>query len=184
MLFAALLVFFQIRHLLNAGDPLAKSSSHVEQGLFAMTSLAFAFVLTRLDLARANPVFRVASLAFGVISAAFVAFGAVPLALLAVFCLELALLPATNAISRRYEAEADWVALEATRDPAAARRLTVRLARASLADPDPPAWAYVLRRTHPTAMQRLAMTLAWEEETRAGAARLSALRRPASRGGS
>lgn len=108
---------------------------------------------------------------------------AVPLALLAVFCLELVLLPATNAVSRRYEAEADWVALEATRNPAAARRLTVRLARASLADPDPPAWAYVLRRTHPTAMQRLAMTLAWEE-TRAGAARLSALRKPASPGGS
>jgi uncharacterized membrane protein len=75
VLFAALLVFFQIRHLLNAGDPLAKSSSHVEQGLFVMTSLAFAFVLTRLGLAHANPVFRVASLAFGVISAAFVAFG-------------------------------------------------------------------------------------------------------------
>jgi STE24 endopeptidase len=109
---------------------------------------------------------------------------AVPLALLAVFCLELALLPATNAVSRRYEAEADWVALEATRDPAAARGLTVRLARASLADPDPPAWAYVLRRTHPTAMQRLAMTLAWAE-ARAGAnVRLSALRKSASPGGS
>jgi uncharacterized membrane protein len=75
VLFTALLAFFQIRHLLNAGDPLAKSSSHVEQGFFAMTSLGFAFVLTRLDLARANPVFYVASLAFGVISAAFAAFG-------------------------------------------------------------------------------------------------------------
>jgi STE24 endopeptidase len=109
---------------------------------------------------------------------------AVPLALLAVFCLKLALLPATNAVSRRYEAEADWVALEATRDPAAARGLTLRLARASLADPDPPAWAYVLRRTHPTAIQRLAMTLAWAE-ARAGAdVRLSALRKSGSRGGS
>jgi STE24 endopeptidase len=88
---------------------------------------------------------------------------AVPLALLTVFCLELLLLPATNAVSRRYEAEADWVALEATRDAPAARRLTLRLVRASLADPDPPTWAYVLRRTHPTAVQRLAMTLAWEE---------------------
>jgi STE24 endopeptidase len=87
---------------------------------------------------------------------------AVPVALLAVFCVELALLPATNTVSRRYEAEADWVALEATRDPAASRALTLRLARASLADPDPPEWAYVLRRTHPTTMQRIAMTLAWE----------------------
>jgi STE24 endopeptidase len=87
---------------------------------------------------------------------------AVPVALLAVFCVELALLPATNTVSRRYEAEADWVALEATRDPVASRALTLRLVRASLADPDPPGWAYVLRRTHPTTMQRIAMTLAWE----------------------
>jgi STE24 endopeptidase len=90
---------------------------------------------------------------------------AVPVALLAVFCLELVLLPGTNAVTRRYEAEADWVALEATRDPAASRALTLRLARASLADPDPPTWAYVLRRTHPTAMERIAMAQAWETRT-------------------
>jgi STE24 endopeptidase len=87
---------------------------------------------------------------------------AVPVALLAVLCLELALLPATNAVSRRYEAEADWEALEATGDPASSQTLTLRLTRASLADPDPPPWAYVLRRTHPTAMQRIAMAKAWE----------------------
>jgi STE24 endopeptidase len=87
---------------------------------------------------------------------------AVPVALLVVFALELLLLPATNVVSRRYEAEADWVALEATRDPASSRALTLRLARASLADPDPPAWAYVLRRTHPTVVQRLALAQAWE----------------------
>jgi STE24 endopeptidase len=109
---------------------------------------------------------------------------AVPLALLTVFCLEGMLLPATNAVSRRYEAEADWVALEATRDPPAARRLTLRLVRASLADPDPPTWAYVLRRTHPTTMQRLAMTLVWEEAHGPNRGRLSALRTPASRAGS
>jgi STE24 endopeptidase len=102
---------------------------------------------------------------------------AVPVALLAVFVLGLVLLPATNAVSRRYEAEADWVALEATRDPSAARALTLRLARSSLADPDPPTWAYVLRRTHPTAMQRIAMAQAWQ-------ARLSGRRGPASRAGS
>jgi STE24 endopeptidase len=88
---------------------------------------------------------------------------AVPAALLAVFCLGLVLMPATNAVSRRYETEADWVALEATRDPEASRALTLQLARASLADPDPPTWAYVLFRTHPTTMQRLALTLAWED---------------------
>jgi uncharacterized membrane protein len=75
VLFAALLVFFQIRHALNGGDPLAPTSGHVEQGLFALMSLGFAGVLTRLDIARANPVFRAASLIFGVISAAQILIG-------------------------------------------------------------------------------------------------------------
>ena len=68
VLFAALLVYFQIRHALNGGDPLAPASGHIEQGLFALTSLGFAAVLMRIDLAGANPVFRVASLAFGVVA--------------------------------------------------------------------------------------------------------------------
>jgi len=69
VLLAALLVFFQIRHALNGGDALARGSGHVEQGLIALTSLGFAGVLIRMDLARANPVFRAASLIFGVVSA-------------------------------------------------------------------------------------------------------------------
>src|SRR5262245_42904238 len=75
VLFAGLLVFYQIRHALNGGDPLANTSGHIEQGLFALTSLAFSFVLVRLTLGRANPVFRFASLAFGVLSAIFIVFG-------------------------------------------------------------------------------------------------------------
>jgi len=75
VLFAALLVFYEIRHALNGGDPFADTSGHVEQGLFALMSIGFAYVLMRLDVARANPVFRYASLAFGVISAAFIVFG-------------------------------------------------------------------------------------------------------------
>jgi uncharacterized membrane protein len=75
ILFAALLFYFQIRHALNDGDPLKPASGHVEMGLFALTSLGFSYVLTRLDVARANPVFRVASLLFGVISALIVAGG-------------------------------------------------------------------------------------------------------------
>ena len=85
---------------------------------------------------------------------------AVPVALLAVTALELALLPATNAISRRYEAEADWLTLRATHDPEAFRGLSRALARASLADPDPPGWARVLLETHPSAVERVAMTRA------------------------
>jgi len=75
VLFAALLVFFQIRHALNGGDPLANTSGHVEQGLFALMSLGFAYALMRLDLGRANPIFHVASLAFGVLSVIFIVFG-------------------------------------------------------------------------------------------------------------
>jgi uncharacterized membrane protein len=75
VLFAALLVFFQIRHALNGGNPLASTSGHVEQGLFALMSIVFAYVLMRLDLGRHNPVYRFASLAFGVLSAAFIVFG-------------------------------------------------------------------------------------------------------------
>ena len=75
LLFAALLVFFQIRHALNNGDPLAPISGHVEQGLFAVTSLGFAAALIRMDLARGNPIFRAASLIFGVISGLVTLFG-------------------------------------------------------------------------------------------------------------
>jgi STE24 endopeptidase len=82
---------------------------------------------------------------------------AVPLMLLTLTVLQLALLPVTNAISRRYEAEADWLALQATRDPQAFEGLTRALAQASLADPDPPGWARILLGTHPTPLERIAM---------------------------
>jgi STE24 endopeptidase len=92
--------------------------------------------------------------------------GAVPLAALVVVLLELALLPFANTISRRYEAEADWVALEATRDPAALRGVVRRFARTSLAQPDPPAWSRPFLGTHPTILQRIAMAEAWAERNR------------------
>jgi STE24 endopeptidase len=80
---------------------------------------------------------------------------AVPVALLAIAALQLALLPATNAISRRYEREADWLALRATRDAAASESLTKQLAAAALADPDPPRWARIVLETHPTPPERI-----------------------------
>jgi STE24 endopeptidase len=85
---------------------------------------------------------------------------AVPLALLTLAVLQLALLPATNAISRRYEAEADWRALHATDDPRSFGGLTRKLARASLAQPDPPRWARLLLETHPSPLERVAMSRA------------------------
>jgi STE24 endopeptidase len=87
---------------------------------------------------------------------------AIPLAILLAVCLQLALLPLTNAISRRYEAEADWVALEATRDPDAARGFFSRLPRTNLSQPDPPEWVHVLLGTHPSLVDRIAMAEAWK----------------------
>ena len=45
---------------------------------------------------------------------------AVPLALLIWVVLQVAISPAQNVVTRRYEAEADWVALQTSRDPQAA----------------------------------------------------------------
>jgi STE24 endopeptidase len=84
----------------------------------------------------------------------------VPVALLAVAVVQLALLPVFNAISRRYEAEADWLALRATADPRAFEGLTHELAAASLAQPDPPPWARVLVETHPTPLERVEVSRA------------------------
>ena len=87
---------------------------------------------------------------------------AVPLALLVFLALQLLTGPLMNIVSRRDEAEADWSSLRATRDPQAARGLFVRLARTSLANPDPPSWSYVLYADHPTIVQRVAMVEAWQ----------------------
>ena len=87
---------------------------------------------------------------------------AVPLSLLVLVVLQLAALPFENMIGRRIEAEADWVALERARNPAAARGAFRHFTVDSLSDPSPPGWAYVLLEGHPTIEQRLAMIQAWE----------------------
>jgi STE24 endopeptidase len=69
--------------------------------------------------------------------------------------LALTALPAANAISRRYEREADWIAVERTGDPGAAARLFRDLARVNALQPDPPTWAYLLFADHPSTLQRL-----------------------------
>jgi STE24 endopeptidase len=79
----------------------------------------------------------------------------VPLALVCAFALSVLTLPAQNAISRRYEAEADWLALRVTADPASDVATQRRLALTGLVDPDPPAWARIVLGSHPTTMQRI-----------------------------
>jgi len=80
-----------------------------------------------------------------------------PLALLTLVVLNLITAPIQNLVSRRYEAEADWSALNATHDPASGRKLFVDFERTSLQQPDPPTWAYLWLENHPTVSQRIAM---------------------------
>jgi STE24 endopeptidase len=86
---------------------------------------------------------------------------AVPLALFVLVALGLVALPFENIVTRRVEAEADWVALQTTRDPAAAQGLFRAFTGTTLSDPSPPTWAYVLLDTHPTIEQRIEMARAW-----------------------
>jgi len=87
--------------------------------------------------------------------------GAVPVMLLVVAVLTFVASPLTNLVSRRMEAEADWSALRATNDPAAARGLFEGFVRDTDEEPSPPAWDVALFQNHPTLAQRIAMADAW-----------------------
>ena len=85
----------------------------------------------------------------------------VPFALLVLALIGLVITPFGNAVSRRYEAEADWSALRATHDPAAAESLFRKFTRYDLVQPNPPLWSYVLLDDHPTVVQRIALARAY-----------------------
>jgi STE24 endopeptidase len=86
----------------------------------------------------------------------------VPLGLLLALAVFLATLPLQNAVSRRYEAEADWLALTARQDAEAAIGLYRKLALSALADPDPPGWVTVWMSTHPSVIDRISMARAYD----------------------
>jgi STE24 endopeptidase len=88
---------------------------------------------------------------------------AVPLALFVLIAVQVATTPLQNLVSRHVEREADWIALETTRDPAGAQGAFAELGRASLSQPRSPEWAYAFFDTHPTIMQRIEMTAAWQK---------------------
>jgi Zn-dependent protease with chaperone function len=90
----------------------------------------------------------------------------VPLALLTITLLQLALSPFTNTISRRYEAEADWVGLQGTQDPEAAKGLFKGFATADLQDPDPPGWVHVFLDDHPPLLTRVEQAEAFRAQRR------------------
>jgi STE24 endopeptidase len=91
---------------------------------------------------------------------------AVPVALFALVLVTAVTQPFRNLVTRRMEAEADWVALETTRDPASARRLFESFTTTSLADPDPPEWAHLFFDSHPSIVERIAEATAWERRNR------------------
>ncbi|WP_210497204.1 DUF2339 domain-containing protein [Microvirga antarctica] len=66
--FATFLIFFEIRHALHAGDPLAADLGLLEAGLVATQTLAFGVLLTRLDLTKPDIVYRWGSAIFKALS--------------------------------------------------------------------------------------------------------------------
>ncbi|HZU20482.1 MAG TPA: M48 family metalloprotease [Gaiellaceae bacterium] len=84
-----------------------------------------------------------------------------PFVVLVLAVLALLAAPAENAVSRRYESEADWRALNAARDPVSQTRLFQAFGRTSLEDPSPPLLDYLWLENHPTLMQRIAMARQW-----------------------
>ena len=86
---------------------------------------------------------------------------AIPLSLLVVVVLQLVTAPLANTISRRMEAEADWKALQVTRDPESLEGLMIGFSKTSLGDPDPPGWVELMLGTHPSLAERVAMARAW-----------------------
>jgi Zn-dependent protease with chaperone function len=81
--------------------------------------------------------------------------GVIAFALLVLVVLQLAASPLTNLVSRRYEAEADWVGLRGSRDPQAARGLFKRFVVTDLQDPSPPGWVHAFLDDHPTPLRRV-----------------------------
>jgi Zn-dependent protease with chaperone function len=89
-----------------------------------------------------------------------------PYVFLVLTVLALLTAPVENVVSRRYEAEADWRALNATRDPAADTSLFQEFGRSSLEEPNPPLLDYLWLENHPTIAQRIAMAQAWRGRNR------------------
>jgi STE24 endopeptidase len=85
-----------------------------------------------------------------------------PYGALVLVVLNLAVAPFTNQVSRRYEAEADWVALQATRDVEGAQGLFAGFGKEGLHHPEPPGWWHLFFGSHPTLMERIEMAEAFE----------------------
>jgi Zn-dependent protease with chaperone function len=89
---------------------------------------------------------------------------AVPLAVFVFVVCSVLTTPIDSTLSRRYEAEADWSGLQATKDPKAMEGLFVGFTERGLSDPDPPGWWHVIFDSHPSGKERVQMARAWALE--------------------
>jgi STE24 endopeptidase len=130
-----------------------RSRGHlVKQVLITSAGLFIAFGLLRV-LAGWRPVWEWAGAQVGSV-------GALPVLLLFALVLGTLSLPLENAVSRRFENEADAVAIRLTQDPDTAVAAFRRLAFANLADLRPPAIAVDLLFSHPPIPERIRNALA------------------------
>ena len=79
-----------------------------------------------------------------------------PLLMFAFWVLASAVRPASLALSRARELEADRFALALTREPETFRAMLVKAARINRMDPEPPRWLVWLGFSHPPIVERLA----------------------------
>lgn len=120
---------------------------HIWQGLI------LSFVAAPIGFAAAHVILRRVLPRWGIRHPADVA--GLPFLLVLLSIVTIVTLPVQNWQSRRWETEADRIALAATHDGPALARTFARLARQNLADPTPPRLVEVLFATHPAIGRRV-----------------------------
>src|SRR5579875_3402815 len=91
----------------------------------------------------------------------FAAPSALPLLMLVLSVFSLAMGPIQNGVSRHFERQSDWYALERTRNPEAYKAAFSRLATLNKAELDPARLTVIMFYTHPPIAERLAMADTW-----------------------
>jgi Zn-dependent protease with chaperone function len=120
-------------------------------------SLALSWLFAPLGLLAAYVVLQALLPRWGIRSPSDVA--GLPFLLLLGTLVTIAMLPMQSWQSRRWEAQADRIAVAATGDPAALARTFVRLSQQNLADPTPPRLVEGLWMSHPALGRRVAYLL-------------------------
>lgn len=89
-----------------------------------------------------------------------------PLFLLVLSVFGLLTQPLDMAVTRHFERQCDWYALEKTKNPVSYRSAFARLGELNKSDNNPPRWVVVLFHSHPPIGERIAMADRWEKGRR------------------